>query len=128
MQTHVKILGAIHIVFGGLGVLAALIILAIFGGIAGLLGTAGIETHGAEAAIPVLGIIGTVLFVFLAVISIPGLVAGIGLLQFCNWARILTIVLSALHLLNFPFGTALGIYGLWVLLSQGTEQLFRTPR
>jgi hypothetical protein len=27
-----------------------------------------------------------------------------------------------------PFGTALGIYGLWVLLSTGSEQLFQPAR
>jgi hypothetical protein len=37
----------------------------------------------------------------------------------------LTIVLSVLDLIHVPFGTALGIYGLWVLLSQGSERLFR---
>jgi hypothetical protein len=37
----------------------------------------------------------------------------------------LTIVLSAIELLHVPFGTALGIYGLWVLLSPPTEELFR---
>jgi hypothetical protein len=37
----------------------------------------------------------------------------------------LTIILSALHLFNVPFGTALGVYGFWVLLSPETEALFR---
>ena len=39
-------------------------------------------------------------------------------------ARILTIVLSVLNLIIIPFGTLLGIYGLWVLLSQNTAPLF----
>ena len=34
------------------------------------------------------------------------------------------IVLSALHLVNIPIGTILGIYGLWVLLSKETDLLF----
>jgi hypothetical protein len=38
----------------------------------------------------------------------------------------LAIVVSALHLINIPFGTALGIYGLWVLLSPEAQRLF-TP-
>ena len=45
-------------------------------------------------------------------------------MQFTPWARILTIVLSALNLINIPFGTALGVYGLWVLLNKDTERLF----
>lgn len=123
MTTHVKVLGILHIVLGALGVLAGLGLLALFGGIAGLV-DATADFRDARVAIPILQIIAWALFGFLSVISLPGIIAGIGLLQFQNWARILTIVLSALDLLNVPIGTALGIYGLWVLLSPGTEQLF----
>ena len=45
-----------------------------------------------------------------------GFIAGWGLLQREPWARMLTIVLAFLALFNIPFGTALGIYSLWVLL------------
>ncbi len=38
------------------------------------------------------------------------------------WARIFSIVLSALYLPTFPLGTAVGIYGLWVLTKVETEQ------
>jgi len=123
MATHVKVLGVLHIVLGGLGVLAGLGLLALFGGIAGLV-DATASSQDAQVAIPILNIIAWALFGFLFIISIPGIIAGMGLLQFQNWARILTIVLSALDLLNVPIGTALGVYGLWVLLSPGTEQLF----
>jgi hypothetical protein len=37
------------------------------------------------------------------------------------------IVLSGFDLINIPFGTALGIYGFWVLLNRETEQMFQ-PR
>jgi hypothetical protein len=43
--------------------------------------------------------------------------AGWGLLKIRPWARGLAIVLGAISLLHPPFGTALGIYTLWVLLS-----------
>ena len=51
--------------------------------------------------------------------------AGWGLLNDKPWARILTIVLSALSLLSVPIGTALGIYGLWVLTHPEVEAQFR---
>lgn len=124
METHVKTLAVLHIVFGSLGVLVALGLLLLFGGIAGLVGAT--DTSGdAHIAIPVLGSIGAFLFFLLLVLSLPGIIAGVGLLQFQPWARILTIVLSVLDLIHVPFGTALGVYGLWVLLSQGTERLFQ---
>ena len=34
----------------------------------------------------------------------------------------LVIALSILHLLNFPIGTALGIYSLWALLRENWDQ------
>jgi hypothetical protein len=124
METHVKTLAVLHIVFGSLGVLVALGMVLLFGGIAGLVGAT--DTSGeAHIAIPILGSIGAFLFFLLLVLSLPGIIAGVGLLQFQPWARILTIVLSVLDLIHVPFGTALGVYGLWVLLSQGTERLFQ---
>ena len=125
MRDHVRILAYLHIVFGSLGILAALVVLVVFGGIAGIVGAA--NPHDPDAwhiAIPVLGIIGLAICGFVMLLSIPGIIAGVGLLKFQPWARILTIVLSALDLLQVPFGTALGIYGLWVLLRPETERLF----
>ena len=54
-----------------------------------------------------------------AFITIPaGLaIAGIGLLRYREWARILTLILASLMLIGIPFGTAIGIYAFWVLLS-----------
>ena len=127
MTDHVRILAWLHIVFGSLGLLAALAILMLFGGIAGIVGFAAHEPD-AQVAIPILGLIGAAIFFLLLVLSLPGVIAGVGLLNFRPWARILTIVLSALQLMNVPFGTALGIYGLWVLLQQDTERLFAAHR
>jgi hypothetical protein len=123
MEQHVKILGVLHIVFGSLGILLALGMLVLFGGIAGIIGATDYsgESH---ISIPILGGIGAFIFFVILALSLPGVIAGIGLLQFRPWARILTIVLSVLDLIHVPFGTALGVYGLWVLLSPGSEQLF----
>ena len=126
MQQHVKILAIMHIVLGALGVLGALIAMAIFGGLAGLAGMADHTDKGFLAS-GVLGLIGAIIVIVVLVISLPGLIAGIGLLNFQPWARILTIILSALELPGFPLHTALGIYGLWVLLSDTGTALFQRP-
>jgi hypothetical protein len=123
MFTHVKVIAVIHLILGGLGILAALGMLALFGGIAGLVGAS--ERSGdAAVAIPILGGIGIILFIIILALSVPGVIAGAGLLKLQPWARILTIILSAIHLLNIPFGTALGIYGLWALTKPETVDLF----
>lgn len=123
MATHVKAIGILHIVLSSLGIIAAIIVLLIFGGIAGVVGVAG--ENNDLAAIPIIGAIGGAIAIFILIISVPGIIAGIGLLQYREWARILTIVLSAIDLINVPFGTALGIYGLWALLQAETVQLFQ---
>jgi hypothetical protein len=129
MQSHVRILGILHIVLGALGALAGLVILLIFGGIAGFVG-ANVAAEGgvdAQAAAPIVAMVGGAIAIFLLLISLPGIIAGIGLLQYREWARILTIVLSAFDLLNVPLGTLLGVYGLWVLLQKETADLFANP-
>lgn len=127
MAQHVKILGILHIVFGGLGVLGALVVLLIFGGISAFLG---LDTHSSDsaAAVPIMGMIGGIVFVVIMALSLPGLIIGVGLVQFRSWARIAALILSGFDLLSIPFGTALGIYGFWVLLNRETEQMFTSPR
>ena len=126
MQTHVKVLAILHIVFGALGVLIGLGIFAFFGGIAGLIHM----DHDPDAAfvVPMMGAIGGFVLILILCLSIPGIIAGIGLLSYQPWARILTIVLSILDLFSIPFGTALGVYGLWVLFSTDGTRLFEQPR
>ena len=52
-----------------------------------------------------------------------GFVAGWGLLQREHWARIAVLVLAFVSLFtNIPFGTALGIYTMWVLLPAESER------
>jgi hypothetical protein len=121
LETHVKVLAVLYIVFGVMGTLMGLGIMALLGAI-GVAGAA--ADPDAWMALPILGITGTALAAFLLFLSLPGIIAGIGLLKYLPWARILTIVLSALNLMNFPFGTIIGIYGLWVMLSDQGARLF----
>jgi hypothetical protein len=70
-----------------------------------VIGVAGAASDpDAWMALPILGFTGAALGVIMLILSLPGIIAGIGLLNFRPWARILTIVLSALNLMNFPFG------------------------
>ena len=128
MTDHVRILGILFIVGGAFGLLVAGLFVVIFGlGALGIAGAAMQENREAILAIPIIGAIATILVGLIVVCSIPGIAAGAGLLKYQPWARILSIVLSALNLLNVPIGTALGIYGLWVLLNKDTEKLFLSP-
>jgi uncharacterized membrane protein (DUF2068 family) len=66
------------------------------------------------------GILRAVGGVFL-VTGVIGVIAGWGLYERRSWARVLAIVLAFLNLLHPPFGTAIGIYTLWVLLPAASE-------
>lgn len=50
--------------------------------------------------------------------------AGWGLLEHTQWGRIVAIVAAILSLIRFPFGTALGIWTLIVLLGYRNSTLY----
>jgi hypothetical protein len=120
VETHVKVLAILYLVFAGLSVLFGLGILLLTGAVTGIVGTSG----DSGFAIPFIRLGGTAAAVFCFVWAVPGFVVGVGLLGRQPWARILGIVLSALSLMHVPFGTALGVYGLWILFNRDTERLF----
>jgi hypothetical protein len=125
MRQHVTILGVLYIVLGAMGMIGAFVVLLIFGGAAGVVGTIAEEEPDAEIAVPIIAAVGLGLFLLITILSIPGIVAGVGLIKFRPWARILGLVLCVLNLLHIPLGTIVGVYGLWVLLSSETEAVFR---
>jgi hypothetical protein len=125
MANHVKILGAIYIALSTLSLFVALFLAMAVGTAGAIVGTAA-DPNDAAIALPILGIAGTALVAFLIIVSLPGLIAGIGLLKMRPWARIVGIVVAILSLLNIPLGTIVGIYGLWVLFSKETEQLLES--
>ncbi len=124
MEQHIKILGVMNIVWGALGAFGGLVILLIFGGAFGVLSAVSSQNPQTAFVPPILAVVGGAISVFLLLVSVPSVIAGVGLLYFKPWARILAIIISAIHLMNIPFGTALGIYGLWVLFSPKSQSCF----
>ena len=115
MDTHVTLLSVLFIALGLIGLaVAAVVFIAVAGG--GWL-------SGDPEAILITSSIAVAVAGFIAVMSLPTLVAGIGLHRRRPWARTFGLVMAALHLFNLPFGTVLGVYGLWVLLQEESGQL-----
>ena len=67
---------------------------------------------------PLLSVIG----IFVLAKAACGFIAGWGLMQREPWARIIALVLGFISLFNIPFGTAVGVYTLWVLLPGQSQQ------
>ena len=120
MDKHIQLIGILWIVYGGLTVIF---------GITGFLLLFGISMiPDIEAAAPaVLRLIGLAVIFFVALLTVPKIIGGFYLLKRKEWSRILILVLSFLSLLNFPLGTALGVYSLVILLNQDAIRLFDTP-
>ncbi len=116
MEKHITAVGALHI---GMGILGVIIGRAVFA----ILSTTALISRDAEAYF-VLTTIGTIAIIFTLVVSIPGIIGGIALFKHKNWGRILILIISALDLLNLPFGTALGVYSIWVLVQDETAKMF----
>lgn len=123
MNTHVKFVALLHIVFGALGLLAAVIVLAIFSTAGGI-----VIWNGEFGPAAIVGTVGFCIGALIALFSIPDIIGGWALLVEKSWGRALMIVLGILDLLNFPIGTAVGIYTLWVMFQEEQARpSFGTP-
>ena len=78
METHVKVLAVLYIIFGVLGTLFGLGLMALLS----FIGAAGAASDpDAWMALPILGFTGAALGAFMLALSVPGIVAGVGLLK-----------------------------------------------
>lgn len=117
MRKHVVVVGAIHIGFGFIGLIAAVAVFVALNFAKGFVG-------GEDIPEMILGFLSVSLPLLVGFMATLGLVGGIGLLSFQSWARYLIIVVAALGCLNIPIGTLKGVYSLWVLLQDETIKLF----
>jgi hypothetical protein len=116
LQFHVRVLGWVLIATHAVGLVVAGLVFLLLTGI-------GVFT-GDGVAFSILSVVGTGLALFVLILSLPGILAGYGLLKGKEWGRILALVVAVLGLLNFPLGTAIGIYALYVLLQQEARFYF----
>lgn len=119
MKTHVELLALINIVSGVLGLLAACIVFTV------LVVIAPVTDDAVAAWTLVLVAVGVSGLLFL--LSAPSIVAGVGLLKHKAWARILTLVLAVIALMNVPIGTLIALYTFWVLTNEEATHILSTP-
>lgn len=116
IDQHVKILGWLHIAMNVLMLMIAAFVFVILMVVVPL-------ADDPEAAI-VLPIVAVSVSGFLVLFGGIGILIGWGLLKRKSWARILAIITGFLNLLNFPLGTIMGVYAIWVLLQDGAADYF----
>lgn len=120
MEKHINVVAALQI---GLSIFTLLMVVLTYS-VLSLIGNFIDQPEGEM----VFRIIGNVIATFLTIVAIPGIVAGFGLYRRKEWARILTLILSVLAIFNFPFGTAIGIYSIWVLIQPETVAAFSSQQ
>lgn len=108
VQQHFTILGWLLIV-------EHLILLLVAAFVFALLISIALVTGDREATV-ILSIVATCVAALLALLSVPGIVAGLGVLKNKSWGRVLAMAVSILGLVNVPVGTLVGVYALGVLL------------
>lgn len=116
---HVTILGWLMIISNALFLVIGAFVFMLLTGIGAV--------SGDFDAVRILTLIGTLVGGLLTVLGLPGILAGYGLLKRAAWGRILALVVAFLGLLNFPVGTAVGLYALWVLLQTAASDYFNAP-
>lgn len=122
---HLGVVAALWIVIGALTLLLACVLLAI--------GIFPFDRFIPRDAMPegLLGVTTLIHVIFLVVGAIVFLIAcahflaAWGLMHHAPWARILTIAFAFLRILEVPYGTALAIYTIWVLMGPASEQEYR---
>lgn len=116
MKKHINVAAILQIVFGSLNVIIAMAIAFAFG--------FADQFVDDPTAMKVLGIVGTPLVVLFLLFGGAMIAGGVGMLSCKPWARVLTLVMAAIGLLNIPIGTLKGVYIIWVLVQQETVSLF----
>jgi hypothetical protein len=119
VQEHVRLVALFWLAFSAFNTVGAIVLCIVANTIFARAHDFGVGGPPALFLRPLLNVIAILLFAKAAV----GFIAGWGLLQHEKWARILVLVLAFISLFtNIPFGTALGVYTMWVLLSGDSER------
>ncbi|HEX4164026.1 MAG TPA: hypothetical protein VHZ55_01010 [Bryobacteraceae bacterium] len=118
-----------NIVLGSLTALGGVVILVATGSLAGVIAAsinAESDSQSTFVAAPIIAAIGIGIAIFFVVLGLPAILGAWGLLNYRPWSRVLMLIVSAFHLLHIPIGTALGVYGLWVLTSEDGRRLLQS--
>lgn len=118
MQLHVTILGWLFVVSGFLAVISGAVVAYVLNVVGETVLTGDPLAHSLVTQF------GLGVGIFLALLSIPSIAAGVGLLARASWSRALALIVGVVRMINVPFGTALGVYTLWVLLQDEAHAYF----
>jgi hypothetical protein len=113
VQEHVHLLGILWLAISAMNTIGAVILFIIANTLLAHLHEMGAPPEAPTGFLrPLLSAVA----IFILAKAACGFIAGWGLLQREPWARVIALVLGFISLFNIPFGTAVGVYTMWVLL------------
>jgi hypothetical protein len=118
VQEHIQVLAVLWLAMSALNTIGGLILVVLANTLFAHLHELGAPQAPTAFLRPLLSVIG----IFVLAKALCGFFTGWGLMQREPWARLLALVLGFLALFNIPFGTALGVYTLWVLLPAQADE------
>jgi hypothetical protein len=120
LDTHVRIAAWLHIVMGIIGAGFFVLLGLILGGF-GAFGAAQADLQ--PGLVGWIAGLGVALFGFFIALCAGEIVGGVLLLRGSPSGRLITIIYSALSILNVPIGSVIGVYSLWALLREPARSL-----
>ncbi|MFX0206209.1 MAG: zinc ribbon domain-containing protein [Candidatus Hodarchaeota archaeon] len=126
---YIQILGVVEIVFGVFALIIGLLLTCCVPLLFYVLRSDFIEfeTENPEILSRIAPFLSVVLFgiaLICLIYAFVSIISGKRLLQYENSGRIGTMVIAALNLFNFPFGTIFGLAALYILSQSEVEQLY----
>jgi hypothetical protein len=121
-QDHNKIIGIMHLIYGGFNALIMLIFVPI---IIAIMAGAAADPDAGGAIAAVFGIFGAFMLFLALLFGLPPILAGYAMLKRKRWAKTAGIVAACVESISMPFGTALCVYTLWFLFGQEGQNFHR---
>jgi hypothetical protein len=120
MKKHVTAIAILQVVFGAFDLIGALVVSLVFKFVQ--------QFVQDPTALNVLNFISVPVTVMLLIFGGLTVAGAIGLFSYKNWARIITLIMGGLGLLNIPIGTLKGVYIIWALVQPETVKLFEEQK
>ncbi len=124
MKRHADFLALLYLGWGAIFALVGLAGLALMAGALAIAQSDGTNDVAAELAADVTAFTFGVLAVLALLWGVLHLWLGAALRRYRHWARLAGLGLAVINVVLFPFGTALGAYACWVLLTEEGRRLF----
>lgn len=127
MKRHADFLGVLYLAWGAIFALVGLAGLALAGGALAIARDGGPVSVSTDFAAGLTALTLGLIAVLALVFGSLHVWIGVVLRRYRPWGRLLALGLAVINLVLFPFGTALGGYACWVLLTEEGRALFVEP-